>query len=94
MSLRRSDGLVRLFALVVLLYASGSSLRAQTLQITSPAGGTIVNPGQVVTVTVTASSAFQEVIVVGGDPIGFSDSLASPPYQFSIHIPPEIRPQR
>jgi hypothetical protein len=49
-----------------------------------------------VTVTVADSPAggFQDVIVVGQNPIGFSQVLTSPPYQFSILIPPDISPRR
>ena len=94
--LEKTGRFALVFTLLVLLCATGGVLRAQTLQITSPADGTVVAPGQVVTVTVAASptSAFQAVIIVGGDPIGFSPVLVAPPYQFSIPIPPHIRPRR
>jgi hypothetical protein len=73
-----------------------STISAQTLQITSPTNGAVVRPGQTVTVTVADSpvGAFQEVIVVGQNPIGFSQVLTAPPYQFSILIPPDISPRR
>jgi hypothetical protein len=81
---------------VALLCCAIGVLPAQTLQITSPADGTVVSPGQVVTVTVAASpaSAFQAVVLVGGDAIGFSQVLSAPPYQFSLQIPAGTRPRR
>ncbi len=65
------------------------------LQITSPAEGTVVNPGQTINITVSSSGpTFAQVIVIGQDPIGFSKVLMGPPYQFSIQIPSKIRPGR
>ena len=69
-----------------------SPVVAQTLQITSPADGSTVNPGQSLTVAVSASGTFQQVAVIGGDPIGFSQMLSAPPYQFTIQIPTTIQP--
>jgi hypothetical protein len=62
------------------------------LQVTLPTNGTIVNPGQTVTVSVTspAGASFSGVFIIGEKPIGFSDPLASVPAQFSIAIPPAI----
>jgi hypothetical protein len=67
-----------------------------TLRITSPAEGTIVKPGQVLSVIVEASpaGAFQEIIIVGASPIGFSQVTPKPPYRSSILIPPDITPRR
>jgi len=78
--------------LVMLLCVSALSLPAQSLQITSPADGTTVNPGQSLSVTVSASGTFQQVILIGGDPIGFSQPLSAPPYQFTLQIPTSILP--
>ena len=78
---------------VLLSCISVAPLRAQpTLQITSPADGTLVGPGQSLTVNVAASGAFQQVAIVGGDPIGFNGPLTTPPYQFTIPIPSAINP--
>lgn len=59
------------------------------LQITSPTDGTVVNPGQTVSVVVTAPSGvpFTNVFVVGQDPIGFSNVVGTAPFQFSVTIP-------
>jgi hypothetical protein len=73
------------------------SLKAQpTLRITSPADGTIVNAGSVLTVSVEASpaAAFQLVMIIGEDPIGFSQFLEHPPYRFTMEIPRRVTPRR
>jgi hypothetical protein len=73
------------------------SLKAQpTLRITSPADGTIVDAGSVLTVTVEASPAntFQLVMIIGEDPIGSSQFLERPPYRFTVEIPRRVTPRR
>lgn len=83
------------FAYVLIGVSSPGTSLAQTLQITSPPSGTVVHPGQTVTVTVADSptGSFQQVIVIGQGAIGFSQLLTAPPYQFSITIPPDLRPR-
>jgi len=73
--------------------AAAADGQAPAPQITAPANGTIVNPGQnlPVNVTVTAGQSVSEMIVIGEDPIGFSLALTSPPYQFTLVIPETIR---
>jgi len=83
---------VRAILSALLLCLSMSSLLGQSLQITSPADGTTVNPGQTLTVTVNASGTFQQVILIGSNPMGFSQMLSNPPYQFTIQIPTTISP--
>jgi hypothetical protein len=78
--------------LATLLFLAAHSLVAQSLQITSPADGTTVNPGQSLTVTVTASGTFQSVVVAAGGPIGFSQSLSVAPFQFTLQVPTGIQP--
>ena len=79
----------------LLLCFSLVSLAAQSLQITSPASGTVANPGQTLTVSVAASGGtFQQVYILGQDPIPISQPLSSPPYQFTIQVPTNIRPDR
>jgi hypothetical protein len=65
------------------------------LQITSPTDGTVVNPGQLVTVVVTPTrgGSFSKVFLIGEDPIGreMKQVLSgSPPYQFTVTIPKNI----
>jgi hypothetical protein len=86
---------VYICVLPLVLCASNGLLTAQSLKITEPKDGTVVYTGQMVTVMVDASptSAFQEIIIVGADPIGFSQTLTAPPYRFSIWIPRHTRPR-
>lgn len=47
--------------------------------------------GQNLTVTVAASGGtFDAVMVIGGDRIGFSKVLTSPPYEFTLAIPANL----
>jgi hypothetical protein len=80
---------------VLLLWVCSGLLTAQTLKITEPKDGTVVYAGQTLTVVVEASpaQAFREIIIIGPDPIGFSQVLLKPPYKFSISIPPNTRPR-
>jgi len=81
----------RIVALAVFLLGAGSALRAQTLQIVSPADGTVVSPGQVVLVTVAASGAqFEMVTLFGKNPLPQGNVLTTPPYEFSIQVPSDI----
>jgi Bacterial Ig-like domain (group 2) len=83
-------------ALPLALCASCGLLTAQTLTITEPKDGTIVHTGQTMTVVVEASPphAFQAMIILAADAIGFSEVLYAPPYRFSMTIPPDTRPRR
>jgi Bacterial Ig domain len=79
------------------LFGPTCHLMAQpTLRITSPTEGAVVNPGQVLTVTVEASpkDAFDDVAVIGWSPIGLQQVLTAPPYRFSLRIPQSIVPAR
>ncbi len=67
------------------------STTAQSLQITAPAGGTVVPPGQALNVTVAASGSFADVAVGGEGKLGSSQDLNAPPYNFSIQIPATVR---
>jgi len=81
------------FAFATLLCA-GAALAQATLQITSPADGTLVSPGQTITVTVSASpgGVFTGVGVGGEGPIALSQLLTVPPYQFAVKIPSTTTP--
>jgi hypothetical protein len=63
-----------------------------TLQVTTPANGSIVSPGQSLSVSVTSptSTPFTQVVVIGEDPIGFSAIQTGVPAQFTITIPADI----
>ena len=85
----------RICVFLMALYAPSGLLKAQALTIAEPQDGTIVNPGQVVTVVVDASPplAFREIIVFLGE-IGVSQTLVAPPFRFSLTVPPHARPRR
>src|SRR5262249_34753488 len=57
---------------------------------TSPKDGTVVNPGQTLSVAVVPASGvtLTNVSVVGTAPIGISPLISVPPFQFSITVPP------
>jgi hypothetical protein len=80
-------------SLVVILGTLGGAQQNQPLlQITSPANGAVVGPGQTVSVVVSspAGVSFSSVLLRGEDPIGFSDAASALPATFSITIPAEI----
>src|SRR6266498_5288802 len=71
-------------------HATGQTRASDLLQITSPASGSIVNPGQKLLITVTspAKTGFDQVMVIGELGImGIGNSL---PAQFSFSIPANI----
>ena len=75
------------------LASAGSAQQNPALmQISSPADGAVVNPGQVVSVTVAspAGVTLADVGVVGEDPIGIVGEATSMPAQFSVTIPADI----
>jgi hypothetical protein len=78
------------------LCACSGLLTAQTLKITEPKDGTVMHPGQTMTVVVEASPqhAFYGMLIVGADAIGLSGMLYAPPYRFSMAIPSGARPRR
>lgn len=83
--------IVRVAAWIAMAFASLAY--AQTVQITSPSTATVANPGQTLAVAVAVSGAtLVHAFVAGDTPIGFSQDLISPPYQFIIQVPTSIRP--
>jgi hypothetical protein len=78
-----------------LLFTMGVSAQAQnSLQITNPAPGTVVNPGQTVVVNVLASGGpFTSVSVLPTFDVNNDILLlTAPPYQFSFTVPVGSRP--
>jgi len=68
---------------------------AQTLRIMSPANGTLVNPGQRLTIEVTATGGpFAHILLAGDLPTGGIQDLTSPPYRFAFEIPKDVTPRR
>jgi IPT/TIG domain-containing protein len=87
---------VHALAAWVFLLLGGANCFAQDypiiLQITSPADGAVVHPGQTVAVSVapTSSDVFTAVVLTGKAPFGLTPPLYSAPYQFSITVPQRI----
>jgi hypothetical protein len=84
--------MLRLIPLAIAFALTAAALLAQgKLEITSPAAGTVVNPGQTIVVTVSAAGGAFTSVSAGapGSPEG-PTFRKSPPYQFSFTIPKEI----
>src|ERR1035437_1987583 len=83
---------LRSFLIGASLCAFAILLPAQSsLQITSPANGTVVQPGAAITITISGSgAAFTQVLVIGEDPLGACAPVSGPPFQCSIQIPSQI----
>lgn len=90
--------MARLAQVLVSAFAFTGFLAAQpTLRISSPADGTLVHPGELLTVTVAASppGAFSAILVTGPDPIGYGQEVpGASPYRFTIQIPEHIPPKK
>src|SRR5882724_1058843 len=94
--------LISLRATVLALVASALAalslpLAGQTqpaLQITSPSDGTVVTPGQTISVSVTSPGniSFKQVFIIGEQPLPTSTIASSAPAQFSLLIPQGARP--
>lgn len=76
-------------ALLISAFTVAAQQPPITLQITSPANGTIVNPGDTITVEVssTLGEAATQVFVLGQDPFGFAGVVGSLPATLKIKVP-------
>jgi hypothetical protein len=72
--------------------SSASDSPATTLAITSPAGMTIVHPGEELSVEVAVApgAVFRSVTVVGEKSFGVSSPLRQAPYRFSFSVPENL----
>lgn len=78
-------------ALTTLVLETSSPAQKPALQIIDPAEGTVVNPGQTVTVRVT--SATPELfpgVLVGGDAVPFAGTVSHLPGELPVQIPKDI----
>lgn len=76
----------KLSLLFVALVLSSSCFSQSLLQITSPANGTAVVPGQTVTFTVSADASVSNIAIFAQNPLSFSQTTTGP-LQFSLLIP-------
>ena len=79
-------------AIVLPVLASQAQQTRPALQIAVPTTGTVVSPGQTLSVSVTspAGLAFSQLLVIGENPIGMSTVATSVPTQVSVVIPSAI----
>ncbi len=100
----------RLASLLVLIAGIGfvpapSSAQGTSLHFVSPAEGTVVRPGQTITITVAADSSLEKVVLLGQRPLGVGQVLSGgapgivargrgdlQPLQFMIQVPAQIQP--
>jgi len=61
--------------------------QSNLLQITSPPNGTIVYPGQIVTISVSADPSVSNIAILAQDPLGFTQATNGHPLQFQLTIP-------
>src|SRR5258708_14675154 len=79
-------------AIVLPVIASQAQQTQPAVRITVPRTGTVVSPGQTLSVSVNspAGLAFSQVVVIAEHPIGMSTIATSVPAQFSVNIPSAI----
>ena len=84
--------LIRATWIAVSFCAPATLLQAQTsLQISSPANGSVIQPGTAVAITVQGSGAtFTEVAIIGQAPLGVCDLVTGPPFQCSMQVPSDV----
>jgi hypothetical protein len=75
----------------ILMLTSGLTLGQQAITITTPTNGTLVTPGQTITIQVaTATGASFIAVQVVGEDIGFAPPLTAPPYSFTLTVPSNV----
>lgn len=89
----RAEKLLMYGVVLLLGVATKVTCRAQQplLQITSPVEGTVVRPGQSITVTLAADPSVQNMAVWGDAALSFGQSTPSP-LQFTISVAPNASP--
>jgi TonB family protein len=74
----------------VIVLLAGPLFAADSLEIVSPANGTVFRPGQTVTITVRANKRYAEVTLIPADPMEGIQSRLAEPYTFSIALPKDL----
>ncbi len=77
----------KVIKMVLALAVVPCSAQSNLLQITSPASGTVVFPGQVVIISVGADPSVSNIAILAQDPLGFSQATNGQPLQFQLSIP-------
>ena len=85
--------LSRFASFAIAVVVPGQLVAQGELRITEPAAGTVLNPGQTITVSVSASGGpFTSVGIVGPGHMNGNYILKSSPYQFSFTVQSKITP--
>ena len=106
MKMNKLDCLVTAtLVLITCLITVPCSAQQDLLRILSPASGVVVRPGQAVTITVSADSAVQKLVLMGQHPLGMARPTfdvgaglvaqgqgEGHPLQFLLTIPTAIQP--
>ena len=79
----------RILACCVVGVLCGATASAQSLQVTSPRGGSRYGPGDRIDVSVSAQGSFASIAVVGQE-IGTAPRAFRPPYSFTLIAPNEV----
>ena len=66
--------------------------QSNLLQIISPSSGTVVYPGQMAIISVSADPSISNVAILGDHPLGFSATTNGQSLQFQLSIPSNIIP--
>jgi hypothetical protein len=83
--------------LVAGFVAASAGAQQTAVHFVSPAAGTVVAPGQTVTIAVAADSSVEKFALLGQHPLPVSQVVApglgvARPYEFQVRIPMDIRP--
>jgi hypothetical protein len=102
---RRAWPVAGLLVCITVLSAVPTNAQQDLVRILSPATGTIVRPGQTITITVQAETSIEKVVVIGQHPLGVGQIVSAPapgivargggdlrPIRFQLTIPAQIRP--
>ncbi|GEM_PF-4995759 len=77
-----------IITLAVFIKRSPAQQHLPLLRITSPLDGTVVAPGETITVVVeTAPGAIFKIVGVIGERVGGSGPVYAPPFKFQLKIP-------
>src|SRR5579862_2011702 len=79
------------------LAAASAGAEQSLVRFVSPAGGTVVRPGQTVTIAVSADSSVAKLALLGQHPLPVSQVVApglgvARPFEFEVRISTDIRP--
>jgi hypothetical protein len=77
----------KIMTMILVLATIPCFAQGNLLQITSPASGTIVDPGQMVVISVSADPSVSNVAILGQNPLGFSATTNGQSLQFQLTIP-------